>query len=284
MRPLPRRVRLVILDLDGVVYRGTRAIPGAAELVAALHARGTLVRFGTNNSTVTRAGYAERLQEMGIPAAADEIVTSTTATIVHLRHAAPDVQRILAVGAPGMLAELAEAGYAATAASEAAPRDFTGGPLPDRYDAVVVGLDPEVDYRRLGAAMSAIRSGARFIATNADRRYPTAKGFMPGAGAIVASVATATEVIPEVIGKPQPAMFRAILAAAAVPAGEAVVIGDNPEVDMVAAARAGIASILVLSGVADRAAGEAALGEHRPSVIADGPAEVVGLLDERLDG
>ena len=98
---------------------------------------------------------------------------------------------------------------------------------------MVVGLDPGFDYGRLAVAMRAVIDGARFIATNADARYPTAVGFLPGAGSIVAAIGTATGAAPQVIGKPSPAMFEAILEAAHVPAAEAVVVGDNPDADVV---------------------------------------------------
>ena len=110
MSGLPDRVRLVIFDLDGVIYRGTQPIPGARELVDHLHAAGVAVRFATNNSMVARSGYVERLGAMGIDAAVDEIVTSTSATVEHLRRHAPEVRSVLAIGADGMRAELSDAG------------------------------------------------------------------------------------------------------------------------------------------------------------------------------
>jgi phosphoglycolate/pyridoxal phosphate phosphatase family enzyme len=282
MDPLPRTVRLVIFDLDGVVYRGAVAVPGIVELVATLHAAGTRVRFATNNSMVERAAYVERLEGMGIATVRDEIVTSTSATVEHLRRSAATYRHLMAVGAPGMVAELAAAGYDAVAAADAAPDGYAGAPLGERYDAVVVGLDPGFDYHRLAAATAAIRAGAHFIATNADRRYPTALGFVPGAGAIVAAIAAASEAEPEVIGKPAPAMFEAIVAAADVAPGEAVVVGDNPDADVVAARRAGIASILVLTGVADEPMVAGLSGDRVPDAVAAGPVEVAALLAPRL--
>jgi len=282
MDRLPRSVRLVIFDLDGVVYRGTDAVPGAADLVRTLHARGTLVRFATNNSMVARAGYVERLAAMGIPSTPHEIVTSTSATIEHLKRDDGQIRRVMAVGADGMVAELREAGYEAIAAADAAPSEYAGGPLPHTFDAVIAGLDPAFDYHRLAAAAAAVRAGARFVATNIDRRYPTAVGFLPGAGAMVSAIAAAADAEPEVIGKPMPAMFEAILSAAGVAATEAVVIGDNPDADIVAARRAGIASVLVLTGVADPGMAEALAGERAPDAVVDGPAEVAALLEERL--
>ncbi|MGH6693063.1 MAG: hypothetical protein ACREF4_20545, partial [Gammaproteobacteria bacterium] len=182
MPPLPPGPPgLVILDLDGVVYRGAAAVPGAAALVAALRAAGRAVRFATNNSMATRDEYVARLAAMGIPVERHEIVTSTSATIAHLRTHLASARRVLAVGAPGMLAEMDEAGLRATAAAEAVDEAWDGGPLPDAYDAVVAGLDPQIDYRRLAVAAAAIRAGTPFLATNADARYPTPEGFVPGA-------------------------------------------------------------------------------------------------------
>ena len=270
--------RLVIFDLDGVVYRGPEAIPGAAALVFALRAAGVATRFATNNSMATRGAYAERLAGHGIVASPDEIVTSTWATITHLRAHEPGLQRLQAVGAEGMLAELVDAGYDATYAGDAAGAEWDGAPLALAYDAVVVGLDPGVTYRTLGIAAAAIRAGARFIATNADLRYPTPGGLMPGAGAIVASLQATTGQRPLVIGKPEPAMFRAILEADGILPQEALVIGDNPDADVPAARRAGIPVVLVLTGVTDAAAAAALDGEQMPDWIAAGPAEVAALL------
>jgi 4-nitrophenyl phosphatase len=278
MHPPAHRPRLVIFDLDGVVYRGHEEVPGAAALVNALRAAGRLVRFATNNSTATRADYVERLAGHGIRATADEIVTSSYATLQHLQAHLPEVRSVLALGAEGLIAELRTGGLQVTPAADAAPADWRGAALDRPYDAVVAGLDPQIDYRRLGIAAAAIRAGARFIATNADVRFPTPEGFTPGAGAIVAALAVTSGIEPLVIGKPQPAMFRAILERDGVQPEDALVIGDNPDADLVAARRAGIPSILVLTGVADGAAADGLTGERRPDRVAADPAEVARLL------
>jgi 4-nitrophenyl phosphatase len=180
-----------------------------------------------------------------------------------------------------MEAELREAGLEVTMAGVAMGAG-DGGPLERRYDAVIVGLDPHLDYRRLSVAMRAVGDGARLIATNADARYPTAVGFLPGAGAIVAALATATGVAPEVIGKPAPAMFRAILEASGIGADDTVVVGDNPDADVVGAHRAGCAAILVLTGVADHASAAALNGDRRPEAVADDPDAVRALIEARV--
>jgi 4-nitrophenyl phosphatase len=177
-----------------------------------------------------------------------------------------------------MLAELRDAGYEAVHAREAAPGDWSGQPLAARYDAVVAGLDPTIDYRTLGIAVAAIRDGARFVATNADVRYPQPEGFVPGAGAIIAALQTASGVAPVVIGKPQPAMFQAILESAAVTAPDALVIGDNPDADVVAARRAGIPVLLVLTGIAEEGQVAGLAGERKPDWVAADPQAVAGML------
>ncbi len=275
---LPRRPRLVILDLDGVVYRGDQPVDGASALVHALREGHALVRFATNNSMATREAYVARLAGMGIATTVDEVVTSTSATIDHLRQHVPGVEQVLAVGAPGMLEELRDAGLSVTAAAVAAGSDYDGGPLPVAYDAVIAGLDPAFDYRRLAAATTALRAGTRFIATNADLRYPTPSGFLPGAGSIVAALRAASGVEPLVIGKPEPGMFLSILERAGVGPEDAIAIGDNPDADMVAAHRAGIGSILVLTGVTDAASVGALTDERRPDRVAADPSGVAALL------
>jgi 4-nitrophenyl phosphatase len=270
--------RLVIFDLDGVIYRGRQPVEGAAALTTALRRSGVLIRFATNNSMATRATYVQRLAGMGIEATIDEIVTSTSATIDHLGAHLPEVRHLLAVGAEGMLDELRGAGFAATGAADAIEAGYDGGPLAASYDAVIAGLDPAFDYRRLAAASSALRAGALFLATNADLLYPTSSGFLPGAGSMIAALRAASGVEPLVIGKPEPGIFRAILERAGVDPAEALAIGDNPDSDMVAASRAGIDSILVLTGVATAEASRMLNGERRPGRVARGPIEVASLL------
>jgi glycerol-1-phosphatase len=273
----------VIFDLDGVVYRGREPVPGAVALIAWLRDRGLRVRYATNNSMASREAYVHRLGDLGIIAAADEVVTSTSATIDYLQHHLPDVHRVLSAGSPGMTEELQRAGFTVTAAADAVPSEYDGGLLPVRYDAVVAGLDQQSDYRRVAAAASAIRGGAVFIATNADLRYPTPSGFLPGAGSIVAAIrAAAGDVEPIIIGKPGPAMFSEILETARIGPDEAIVVGDNPDADIVAAARTGVFSVLVLTGVATAAVAAGLTGERRPDLVVAGPAELHGLLREWL--
>ena len=284
MAPEQQPLRLVIFDLDGVIYRGEQPIPGAAELTRALREAGALVRYATNNSTVTRGDYARRLASMGIEADVAEIVTSTWATIEHLRLHEPRVRSILAVGERGLVEEMAAAGFDVTAAADAARSPLDGAPPERSWDACVVGLDRAFDYRSLAAGVAAVRAGARLIATNADLVYPTERGTLPGAGAVVAAVAAGSGVDPVVIGKPEPAMFRLILEAAGVERSGAIVVGDNPDADIVAAHRAGLRSVLVLTGVADAETASGLDGERRPDHVAGDPDAVGRLILPRVTG
>jgi 4-nitrophenyl phosphatase len=279
----PRRPRLAIFDLDGVVYRGQHPVPGAAGLINALRERGLHVRYATNNSMASREAYVERLADMGIHATVPEIVTSTSATVGYLHHHLPDARRILAVGSPALIAELRAAGLEVTPAAELASPDYQGEALPIRVDAVVVGLDQAYDYGRIAVAATAVRDGAAFIATNADLRYPTRRGFLPGAGSLVAAIRAASgDVAPVIVGKPEPAIFGEILEDAGVPPEAAVVVGDNPDADIVAAHRSGIFSILILTGVADAATAETLRGEEEPDVVVSDHAALGRLFDRWL--
>jgi 4-nitrophenyl phosphatase len=276
-------LKLVIFDLDGVVYRGARAVTGVPELISWLHDdTDVAVRFATNNSMLTPQAFVERLAAMGIRAAADEVVTSTTATVDHLARHLPAPGSILVVGGSGLCELLAAAGYRVTPAARAVPAAYAGEPLAERYEAVVVGLDLAFSFAALAAAQAAVAAGARLIATNADARYPTERGFLPGAGSMVAAIATASGVQPIVIGKPAPAMFESILEQRGVAAADALVVGDNPDADIVAARRAGIPSLLVLTGVADAEMAAALDGDRRPDLVAAGPVELRDLIRARL--
>lgn len=271
-------LKLVILDLDGVVYRGDEPVAGAVELVRRLRDAGVAVRYATNNSMSTRDEFARRLRDMGIAATADEIVTSVSATIDYLARHAPEVHAVMTVGARGMVQELREAGYAVVRSE-----DVAGAADVERVlDAVIVGVDFAFDTERLAAAAAAVRTGSRFVATNVDARYPTPTGFRPGAGAMVDAIRDAAGVEPLVIGKPAPAMFQAILDATGVPAGEAMVVGDNPDADMVGARGAGIESVLVLTGVTDAAAAAALVGDRAPDHVAADPEAVWALIEARI--
>lgn len=244
----------VLCDLDGVVYRGRMVLPGVEAALESLAAAGVEVLFITNNSTRTPHATAEKIAGLtGVPVAAHQVLTSSSAAMTLLDGSDGPV---LIVGEEGVRSAVEQAGLT-----------VTEDPLAAR--AVVVGLTRSLTYELLAAAMQAIRGGARFIATNDDTTFPTEDGLAPGCGAIVAAIAAASGLRPEVAGKPNKPMRDLIRSRVD---GEAWIIGDRLDTDIaLAAGEPDWHSILVLTGVTgedDVANGEADF------VVADLPKAV----------
>ena len=259
---------LLIVDLDGVVYRGSEPIAGVPELLKRREALGDLIVYATNNSSRHRSDYVAILSSIGAPVSEDRIVTSARATALWLRDQVPPVRTALVLGGPGLRWELREAGIRVVA-----PTRFG---LSQRPDAVVVGIDRALTYGRLGFAANAIRAGALFVATNRDPVFPTADGLLPGGGAVVAAVEVATGRQPIVIGKPEPGLFQAAARIAGVLPASAVVVGDGLGTDVAAARRIGARSVLMLTGVTTVGELEAATPARRPTEVA---ADAHGLAE-----
>ena len=237
---MKHRVDALVLDMDGVIYRGDEALPGAVALFPALRAAGVSVILATNNATQSPAAFQAKLAQMGITVPEETIITSVTATTAWLAAAAPTGARVYCVGAPWLReAVLALPGWT---------WDET------RPKFVVVGLDPAVTYEKLRTAAVAIQRGARLIATNLDASLPKEGGEnWPGAGAIIAAIATTVGHGPEVaLGKPEPAMYdlaRARLGTAPI---ATLAVGDRLSTDIVGGRRAGLPTALVLTGITQR--------------------------------
>jgi HAD superfamily hydrolase (TIGR01450 family) len=219
-----------VLDLDGVVWLGSRAIPGSADAVAALRGAGHRVAFCTNNSSRTVDDYVEKLGGAGLPAKPDDVLTSAQAAALLVEEG----ERVMAVADEGVREALRRRGAVVV-------DPYDGGDV----DAVMVGYWRGFDYAAMDAASRAVLGGARFLATNTDPRYPHETGFSPGCGSIVASIATATGCSPEVAGKPHDAMVRLVRARCG---DVGVVVGDTPETDGALAAALGWSFGLVLTG------------------------------------
>lgn len=257
-RPDLRALRGFIFDMDGVIYRGQEATPGAAEFIARLRQAAIPFIYLTNNSSTPPDKVAARLAAMGIPATAGEIMTSADVTAAEVRRAVTG-RRALVIGEEGIRLALAAAGFT---------------PVEDhrQADVVVVGIDRQATYARLREAALAIRRGAPFYATNTDRTLPTEVGLVPGAGAIVGFLEIATDVQPIVIGKPSPGFFLHALRALGTPAGLTVAVGDRPETDILGGQRAGLRTLAVLTGAGT--AEEFAAMQPPPDWVFPGLAEV----------
>jgi HAD superfamily hydrolase (TIGR01450 family) len=244
----------VLCDLDGVLYRGVQALPGVPEALRKLIASGVGVYFITNNSTRTAQGTAAKITEVtGVEVEADQVLTSSMAATTLLE---PTDEPVLIVGEEGVRHAVEQAGLAITADPSAAR-------------AVVVGLTRALTYETLTGAMQAIMNGARFVATNDDKTFPTADGLAPGSGAIVAAISAASGTVPEVAGKPNPAIRDLIRAKVD---GDVWMIGDRLDTDIaMASMEPGWRSVLVLTGVSD---GDARRDTSADFVVDDFPAAV----------
>lgn len=232
-----------IFDMDGVLYRGQQTLPGVVDLFNALTLRGIPYLLATNNSMATPATYVARMESMGVTVTEDDIQTSATATRDFLMDELKEDAVILPVGMPALGEQLAH-GTSFRILSDDKPAS--------EADAVVVGLDLTFTYDKLRRATEAIANGARFYGTNADDRLPHETGYQPGAGSIVASIATATGVQPVVVGKPEPLMMIKGVERLGCEPAEAVMVGDRLDTDIYGAQRAGLMTALVLTGVTTR--------------------------------
>ncbi len=278
---------LLLVDLDGVVYRGTEPVPGVAAVLADRAARGDDVVYVTNNSMHYRADYVTRLSAMGAPISAETVVSSARATALHIANHEPGIRRVLVMGASGLERELRDVGLDVVTVGHAATRmhqeGIDGWAAAGAPDAVVTGLDPNLTYLRLTAAADCIRAGARFIATNRDPIYPTERGLQPGAGTVAAALEYTTGVVPLSIGKPEPHLLELAAEAVGRSAGEAIMIGDGIGTDLAAARAVGARCIFMLTGVTTRAEVEALPPDEQPTALAEDAAELATAI-ERLAG
>jgi phosphoglycolate/pyridoxal phosphate phosphatase family enzyme len=263
------RIRLVAMDLDGVVYRGGSVLPGACEALEDVIARGLDLRYVSNNSTAHREAVSERLAGMGMPAGADRVLTSGFVAARWLQARLPQGSPVMVMGEQGLLRELREAGLeafhvsdgalagptastsSAASPSSATPTDSAAasGLRQEVPAAVVVGMDRSLSFKSLARAQAAIRNGALFVATNPDPTFPTPDGLLPGAGSLVAAVATAAEQEPVMMGKPGLALAEILASTTGIPPAETLFVGDRLSTDIDMGYKAGMVTALVLTGV-----------------------------------
>ncbi|MCS7287106.1 MAG: TIGR01457 family HAD-type hydrolase [Anaerolineae bacterium] len=251
-----------IVDMDGVLYRGNTAIPGAKEFISTLEETGRKFLLLTNNSSLTPAQYEAKLEKMGIKVQKERIFTSAQATAFYLRLTARAGAKVFLIGMDGIREALLAEGFTI---SEDKDVDF-----------VVVGIDYNLSYEKLKKATLAIRAGAVFIGTNPDKTLPTEEGLCPGNGAILAALEASTDVKPITIGKPSPLIFELALKRLGSNPQETAVVGDRLETDILGAHRAGLKSILVLSGATDR--NHLALAELKPDFVFESVKELAEAL------
>ncbi len=259
------KVAGIVLDMDGCIYLGDKPIEGAVESIARLREMGYRILFLTNNSTLSRRRYAEKLAGMGIKASLEEILTSSVIAARYLTRVSSP--RILAVTESGFHNEASEHGLEIID-----PKEWR------RATHVVTGLDRNLTYQKLSYACKAILSGAEYICTNPDRLYPSDEGFDPGAGSIAAAISTATGVKPIFMGKPYEECVRHVIEIMGVGGGSILFVGDQVDTDIMLARRAGGIGVLVRTGLSKIVKD----GEVRPDYIIDSIADLPALLQREM--
>ncbi|MBU7599762.1 HAD hydrolase-like protein [Streptomyces sp. P38-E01] len=256
-----------LLDLDGVVYAGGRAVPHAVEALARARGEGMRLSYVTNNAARTPATVADHLTRLGVPAEAAEVVTSAQAVARLIAEQVAPGARVLCVGGEGLRVALTERGLDVVESADDSPA------------AVVQGYGgPEMPWARLAEAALAVGAGVPWFASNTDLTIPGERGIAPGNGAAVEVVRIATRWMrdapePQVAGKPRPPMHRETILRTG--ARRPLVVGDRLDTDIEGAHGGGVDSLLVLTGVTDAAQLLTARPVHRPTYLA---ADLRGLL------
>ncbi|MGY4768540.1 HAD-IIA family hydrolase [Kribbella sp. CWNU-51] len=270
-QPLLAKYRGVICDLDGVVYRGAQAVPGAIPSLNSIVAGQVPVVFATNNASRTPTAARTHLRELGLTDEGWSVVTSSQAAAAYVAGRLAPGAPVLAVGGPGVADALTEAGLTAVRVAELA----SGRSV----EAVVQGAGQDVTWRDLAEVAYLAQAGAIWVATNLDATVPTSRGLAPGNGAFVGAVQTTTTASPHVTGKPGTALFELACSRLGCDRSEAIMVGDRLDTDIVGARSAGVDSLFVLGGASSLRDLAFAEDDARPTYFA---FDLSGLLQPGL--
>jgi arabinose operon protein AraL len=273
---MPQSVNGFIFDLDGTVYLGDEALPGAVEGISQLRQMGKHVLFVSNKPLEPRENYAHKLTKLGIPATPDDVVTSAYVLGYHLARTQPQL-KLYVVGEANLVNELR--GFGLTVVNEF----FDQSPLevihPDGVDAVVVAFDRTLDYRKLNTAYQALKNGAQFFATNADKMCPMPGGGIPDAGGTIAALEHMTGRKVELLaGKPSTLIVEVALQKLGLPAANVMMVGDRLETDIFMGQQAGMQTAATMTGASTRA--DVARMTTPPTYIIDSLAELPGIITQ----
>ncbi|RLG01846.1 MAG: hypothetical protein DRN49_00430 [Thaumarchaeota archaeon] len=237
---MKKRYKAFILDLDGCIYVGDQLVPGSDEAVEKLREIGVKIMYLTNNSGYTSEEYCVKLRKFGIKCFEEAVLTSGEVAATYIMEISGR-SKILPITGRGFKEYCKRIGHVLLPIERWSEAEY-----------VVVGLDREVNYSKLRAGLRAILNGAKFVATNADKTYPTPDGLDPGAGAIVAALRESSGTEPIVIGKPSKIIMESALRKLKTSPEEVLVVGDRFETDVLAGKNIGADTALVLTGVSRR--------------------------------
>jgi phosphoglycolate/pyridoxal phosphate phosphatase family enzyme len=253
-------IQTFVFDLDGVVYLGDQAIPGASDSINQLLLRKKNVNFLTNNSSVTRAAYVSKLERMGIVIDQNDVYTSAYATALHLQNIGAAGSNAFVIGEIGVQQEIASIGVNVFTTPNAINSS--------EIDYVIVGIDRAFSYDKLNFGHECIvRGHAEFIVTNRDTTYPSEIGTVPGAGALVIALASSTAREPKNMGKPEPEALLEIVRNSGGANHSTLMVGDRLDTDIACGNRAGVPTALVLTGVTTKDDAEVAQNFEKPALI-----------------
>lgn len=247
-------IRSLILDMDGVLWRDESPIGSLPAIFERIRQRGWKFVFTTNNGTKTPEQYVEKLASFGVVVEAWQVITSALAAAKMLRERLPAGAPVFVIGGEGVKVALQEQGFEILPVERAA-----------RAKAVVMGIDYEITFDKMAEAALLVRRGIPFYATNPDKTFPTPRGEIPGAGAWISVITTATGIEPIYAGKPYPYLTEMALERLGTKKEETLVVGDRLETDIAAGQAVGCPTALVLSGVTSRERAEAWI--PRPTLI-----------------
>lgn len=242
---IPSTIKALIIDMDGVIWKSDAPIGDLAATFRRIRERGLKFIFATNNSTKTSEQYVARLREFGVEAEPQQVVTSSQGAAHAVAQKFPRGTKVFMIGEDGIQMALEERGFEILPVEDAT-----------QAEVVVVGLDRGITFQKACEATLLVRRGIPFYATNPDKTFPTPRGEIPGAGAWLAVITTATDVQPVMAGKPFPFLMELSLERLGTTKQETLVVGDRLETDIAAGQAAGCPTALVLSGVSTRTQAE----------------------------
>jgi 4-nitrophenyl phosphatase len=263
MTLIPSEAKGLILDMDGVLWTDSAPIGNLPNIFSRIKELGLGVAMATNNSTRTVDQYVERLHDFGVSVEPWQVITSSLAVVELMKRRLPTGAQVFAIGEQGLKESLRNASFELLSVAQA-----------EKAEAVVIGLDRDINFEKMREATLLVRAGKPFFATNPDRTFPTPRGQIPGAGAWVSVIATATDIQPIYAGKPYPYILDLALQRLETPKSTTFVVGDRLETDIAGGQALGCATALVLSGISTLA--QAQSWTPRIDIIADDLAALVG--------
>ncbi|WP_292756365.1 HAD-IIA family hydrolase [Methylophaga sp. UBA2689] len=266
-----------IIDMDGVLWQGSKPLPGLTEFFSTLRATKIPFVLATNNASLTQQQYLKKLADMGVEVSAKEILTTSMATARYLVDTLPATKRrVFVIGESGLIEPLQQQGFTITSTYYPTDPDAETGDI--WADIVVSGLDRQLNWNKLATATLNLRAGAEFYATNADTTLPTELGEVMGNGGVLAALTAATGIEPIVIGKPEPILYQQAFEILGTDKHNTIAIGDRLNTDILGAVNAGMRSIMVLTGVSSEA--DLAEIDYKPDWVFQDIQEITALLKQ----